>query len=144
MDQHVQYATTRDGFDIAFAVRGEGPVLIYMPQPLMTAMSGRAAGPAGVFDERLAESFRVVSYDSRGCGLSTRKIARVRLDELIADVDAIIDKLKLEEFFVWAEFDSGPAAVALAARYPDRVKNWSSGAAGHARSTSSIKTPGWR
>ena len=123
MEPRIQYATTKDGFNIAFAVSGNGPPLIYMDQPGMNSVQARAAIPlCAAFDERLAQSFQVITHDSRGCGLSTRKIERFGLDELVLDIEAIVDKLQLDEFSIFAEFDSGPPAIKLATLYPDRVK----------------------
>ena len=123
MEPRIQYAKTEDGFSIAFAVSGSGPPLLHMPQPVFSTVQARAAIPAyRAFDQRLEQSFEVVRYDSRGCGLSTRKIDNLRLQELLRDAGAVVDKLGLEEFSIFAEFDGGPAAIAFAHRYPDRVK----------------------
>jgi class 3 adenylate cyclase/pimeloyl-ACP methyl ester carboxylesterase len=123
MEPRIQYARTTDGYSIAFTVSGSGPPLLHMPQPVFSTVQARAAIPAyRALDQRIEQSFRVVRYDSRGCGLSTRKIDNLRLDELLRDAEAVVDKLGLEEFSIFAEFDSGPPAIAIAHRYPDRVK----------------------
>ena len=119
----VQYARTRDGFSIAFTVTGSGPPLVYMPQPLLSALQARPdIAACRAFDRRLEQAFQVIRYDSRGCGLSTRKIESLELDALVSDVEAIVDQLQLEEYFIWAEFDGGPPAIALAHRHGERVK----------------------
>ena len=122
-EPRIQYATTRDGFNIAFTVTGSGPPLLYMPQPAIPTLQPRAAVAAyRSFDNRLEQSFQVVRYDSRGCGLSTRSVEELDIDALVSDVEAIIEKLQLEEYFIWAEFDSGPPAIALAHKRPEQVK----------------------
>ena len=109
--------------NIAFTVTGSGPPLVYMAGPVWSTLGGRAAIPAWrAFDERLEQSFQVIRYDSRGCGLSTRTIESLDLAALVKDVEAIVEKLQLEQYFIYAEFDSGPAAITLAHRYPDRVR----------------------
>ena len=123
MEPRIQYAKTSDGVSIAFTVTGSGPTLVYMAQPAMSTLQARAATPAcRSFDRRLEQSFQVIRYDSRSCGLSTRQIETLDLDALVVDVEAIVDKLALGEYFIWAEFDSGPPAIMLAHRYPERVK----------------------
>jgi class 3 adenylate cyclase len=123
MEPRVQYAKTPDGFSIAFTVTGSGPPLVYMAEPVWTTLQALAGVAASRdFGQRLDQSFQVVRYDSRGCGLSTRKIENLRLDELLTDLEAVLDKLKLSEFAIFAESDSGPPAIAFAHRYPDRVK----------------------
>ena len=123
MEPRIQYAKTSDGVSIAFTVTGSGPTLVYMAQPAMSTLQARAATPAcRSFDRRLEQSFQVIRYDSRSCGLSTRQIETLDLDALVVDVEAIVDKLALGEYLIWAEFDSGPPAIMLAHRYPERVK----------------------
>ena len=123
MEPRIQYAKTSDGFSIAFMVSGSGPPLLHMSQPGFPTLQARAAIPAyREFDQRIEQSFEVIRYDSRGCGLSTRKIDNLRLDEMLRDAEAVVDRLGLEEFSIFAEFDCGPPAIAFAHQYPDRVK----------------------
>jgi class 3 adenylate cyclase/pimeloyl-ACP methyl ester carboxylesterase len=123
MEPRIQYAKTRDGVSIAFTVRGSGPPLIYMQQPCMPTLQGREQIEASrSFARRLEQSFQLIVFDSRGCGLSTRAVHDFGVEALASDVEAIVDKLELGEYFIWAEFDSGPPAIELAHRYPDRIK----------------------
>src|SRR5439155_16783904 len=98
MEPRIQYAKTSDGVSIAFTVTGSGPTLVYMAQPAMSTLQARAATPAcRSFDRRLEQSFQVIRYDSRSCGLPTRQIETLDLDALVVDVEAIVDKLALGE-----------------------------------------------
>jgi pimeloyl-ACP methyl ester carboxylesterase len=68
----VQYTTTSDGFSIAYAVKGEGTPLVFMPRPFnhLTILSQVASNYAAL--TALEARFRLIRYDSRGQGLSTR------------------------------------------------------------------------
>jgi class 3 adenylate cyclase len=73
--------------------------------------------------ERLAEKRIVVRYDGRGSGLSERDVTDYSLDALLRDLQAVVNHLGLERFALFAPFFSGLAAVAYAARYPERVSH---------------------
>jgi pimeloyl-ACP methyl ester carboxylesterase/DNA-binding CsgD family transcriptional regulator len=121
MEPRIRYATTADGVSIAFWTLGEGTPLVYM-----------AGGPWGHVElwdipqcrrwyERLAQERMLVRYDVRGTGFSERDVSDHSLDALVADVEAVVDRLDLDRFAMFGAFDAGPVAVAYAARHPERV-----------------------
>jgi pimeloyl-ACP methyl ester carboxylesterase/DNA-binding CsgD family transcriptional regulator len=121
MEPRIQYATSSDGVSIAFWTLGEGTPLVYM-----------AGGPWGHVElwdipecrrwyERLAQKRMLVRYDLRGTGWSEREVPDYSLEALVADVEAVVDRLELDRFDMFGAFDAGPVAVAYAARHPERV-----------------------
>jgi pimeloyl-ACP methyl ester carboxylesterase/DNA-binding CsgD family transcriptional regulator len=121
MEPRIRYAITVDGVSIAFWTLGEGDPLIYM-----------AGGPWGHIElwdipecrrwyERLAQERMLVRYDVRGTGYSERDVSDHSLDALVADVEAVVDRLELDRFDMFCAFDAGPVAIAYAARHPERV-----------------------
>jgi pimeloyl-ACP methyl ester carboxylesterase/DNA-binding CsgD family transcriptional regulator len=139
MEPRIRYATTPDEVSIAFWTLGEGPPLVYM-----------AGGPWGHVElwdipecrrwyERLAQKRMLVRYDVRGTGWSERDVSDHSLDALVADVEAVVDRLGLDRFDMFGAFDAGPVAIAYAARHPGRVSRlilWCSWAR-----TSDIRSP---
>jgi pimeloyl-ACP methyl ester carboxylesterase len=139
MDPRIRYAPTADGVSIAFWTLGEGVPLVYM-----------AGGPWGHVElwdisecrrwyERLAQKRMLVRYDVRGTGWSEREVSDHSLDALVADVEAVVDRLGLDRFGMFGAFDAGPVAIAYAARHPGRVSHlilWCSWAR-----TSDIRSP---
>jgi pimeloyl-ACP methyl ester carboxylesterase/DNA-binding CsgD family transcriptional regulator len=71
--------------------------------------------------ERLSLRHRLVRYDSRGSGLSQRDIATFGLDELVADLEAVVDACGLQRFALLGASQGGATAIAYAARHPQRV-----------------------
>ena len=139
MEPRIRYAPTADGVSIAFWTLGEGAPLVYM-----------AGGPWGHVElwdipqcrrwyERLAQERMLVRYDVRGTGWSERDVSDHSLDALVADVEAVVDRLGLDRFAMFGAFDAGPVAIAYAARHPERVSHlilWCSWAR-----TSDIRSP---
>src|SRR5215207_731085 len=139
MEPRIRYAITVDGVSIAFWTLGKGAPLVYM-----------AGGPWGHIElwdipecrrwyERLAQERMLVRYDVRGTGYSEREVYDQSLDALVADVEAVVDRLDLGGFDIFGAFDAGPVAIAYAARHPERVPHlilWCSWAR-----TSDIRSP---
>jgi pimeloyl-ACP methyl ester carboxylesterase/DNA-binding CsgD family transcriptional regulator len=77
------------------------------------------------FYERLASGRRVIRYDKRGLGLSDRLtgLEAYTLDTQVADALAVLDASGSPRVAIFAWSIGGPIALALAARYPDRVSH---------------------
>jgi class 3 adenylate cyclase len=73
--------------------------------------------------ERLAERRTLVRFDSRGTGLSERSVAEYSLEALDRDLQAVVDRLELPSFAIFAGINAVPLAVAFAARNPERVSH---------------------
>src|SRR5215211_3900526 len=121
MEPRIRYATTADGVSIAFWTLGKGEPLVYM-----------AGGPWGHVElwdipecrrwyERLAQERMLVRYDVRATGWSERAVSDHSLEAQVLDVGAVVDRLEMDRFVMFGAFDAGPAAVAYAVRYPERV-----------------------
>jgi pimeloyl-ACP methyl ester carboxylesterase/DNA-binding CsgD family transcriptional regulator len=123
MEPRIRYAITDDGVSIAFWTLGKGEPLLYL-----------AGGPWGHVElwdlpecrrwyERLAQERMLVRYDLRGTGFSERDVSDYSLDALVADVEAVVDRLQLQRFDIFAGFDAGPVSIAYAARHPERISH---------------------
>jgi class 3 adenylate cyclase len=142
MEPRIQYAQTADGVSIAFWTLGEGMPLIMMPPAAFSHVQLEWRVPeARRCYERLAESRKLVRYDVRGTGLSQRDVTDFySLDSQMLDLQAVVDRLGLESFALFGFVSSGPAAIAYAARHPERVSHlilWCS----YARGSDYLTTP---
>jgi len=124
MEPQIQYATTDDGVSIAYYTMGQGMPLVVMPPIPVSHIQREWQIPALRRQaERLAEGKMLIRYDPRGLGLSERNVRSISLDTGVLDLSAVIDRLSVEKVALFAIQNSGPAAIAYAARHPDRVSH---------------------
>ncbi len=124
MEPRIQYAKTEDGVSIAYWTLGEGMPMVCMPSIPWSHIQMEWKRPeARRSYELLAEKRRVVRYDLRGTGMSARDAVDFSLDSQMVDLEAVVQRLGLESFTLFATGNSGPAAIAYAARHPERVSH---------------------
>jgi DNA-binding CsgD family transcriptional regulator/pimeloyl-ACP methyl ester carboxylesterase len=121
----VQYVPTGDGYKIAYSVTGEGQPLVLMPafpfnhiQLYWTEETWYQAWLRG-----LASRFRLVQYDSRGQGMSTRGIPKdLSFRDLERDLEAVVGRLQLDGFVLMTRGASGHVAVHYSIKHSERVR----------------------
>jgi len=123
MEPQIRYAKTSDGVNIAYFTMGEGPPLVHLPPPFPHLQLEWEVPEMRSWCERLAASHQLVKFDPRGFGLSDRDAKVTELDDWGTDLDAIVDKLNLDEFALLAMTTAAPAAIAYATKHPDRVSS---------------------
>jgi pimeloyl-ACP methyl ester carboxylesterase/DNA-binding CsgD family transcriptional regulator len=119
----LRYTTTGDGVRLAYTVTGAGPTLVWMPS-LGNLVAQWRVPPLRDAYRRLAEGVRLVLYDGRGTGASDRRVDPdgLGLDGQVQDLAAVLDAAGSPgPLALLGYYHSVPAAVAFAARYPDRV-----------------------
>jgi pimeloyl-ACP methyl ester carboxylesterase/DNA-binding CsgD family transcriptional regulator len=119
----LRYTTTGDGVGLAYTVTGAGPTLVWMPS-LGNLVAQWRVPPLREAYRRLAESVRLVLYDGRGTGASDRRVdpAGLGLDGQLQDLAAVLDAAcSPGPVALLGYYHSVPAAVAFAARHPERV-----------------------
>jgi pimeloyl-ACP methyl ester carboxylesterase len=124
MSVSVQFTTTRDGVRIAHTSAGEGPPLVFA-RGWITHLEHNLTDPSfAAFLDQLTRGARVIRYDGRGNGLSDRSLTgHVDLDALVADLESVMDAQQVDTAMLWGSSWGGPAAVAYAARHPERVSH---------------------
>jgi pimeloyl-ACP methyl ester carboxylesterase/DNA-binding CsgD family transcriptional regulator len=118
----VQYVTTSDGYDIAYTVCGEGEPFVFLPTWTNHARQTWASPLIGGLLEALAQRYRLVNYDARGMGLSTRGLPQdLTLDMYFLDLETVLDRLGIRRFILLGSHSFALLAAHYAIRYPDRV-----------------------
>jgi DNA-binding CsgD family transcriptional regulator/pimeloyl-ACP methyl ester carboxylesterase len=119
----LQYVTTPDGCKIAYCIAGEGAPLVYLPHPFSSIdLSWRTRSQFRVLFERLASHCRLITYDSRGLGSSTRGLAQThRSEDFEVDLEAVVDRVVPGRFAIVAQNNFGRVAMNYAACNPGRV-----------------------
>jgi DNA-binding CsgD family transcriptional regulator/pimeloyl-ACP methyl ester carboxylesterase len=118
----VQYVMTSDGYRIAYAVAGEGPTLIRMPGLWNHFSLQWSSSVYQVHYESLASRYRLVLYDGRGQGLSSRGLkASLRLSDYQHDLDALVGRVAADRFILLGFEALGTVAIEYAVRHPERT-----------------------
>jgi pimeloyl-ACP methyl ester carboxylesterase len=108
---------TVDGNELHHLERGEGEPLL-----LIMGMSGTHLSWGDPFLDALARDFRVIAYDHRGVGRSSRVDAPFTLAQLADDAAALLDGLGLGSAHVMGVSMGGMVAQELALRHPERIR----------------------
>jgi pimeloyl-ACP methyl ester carboxylesterase/DNA-binding CsgD family transcriptional regulator len=119
--QQIRFATTGDGVKIAFGASGQGHPLVRAAH-WMTHLEWDWQTPVwGPWLESLSAHHHLYRYDSRGCGLSDRDLGSFTLDDLVADLEAVVDAAGLDKFALLGASQGGAVSIQYAARHPERV-----------------------
>lgn len=119
----IRYATTSDGFNIAYAVSGEGPVLVSLPSPPDCHIELELGNPgAREIIEELSRRNTLVRFDHRGTGLSAREIDDFSLQSRMRDLEAVINAVGADRFDVLAGAHATHLAVTYAVQHGERVE----------------------
>jgi pimeloyl-ACP methyl ester carboxylesterase len=118
----VQYVRTTDGFSIAYCVSGAGRPLVLLPEPLSHLHVMWRMPARNQLYRALAERFQLVRYDERGTGLSQRDLPQpLSAEDFVLDIEAIVGRLGLPRFILFAGIGMADRAVRYAVKHPSHV-----------------------
>jgi pimeloyl-ACP methyl ester carboxylesterase len=106
-----------NGFELHYAERGEGEPLL-----LIMGLAGTHLSWGEPFLDALAADFRVIAYDHRGVGRSSRVEAGFTIADLAEDAAGLLDALEIESAHVVGISMGGMVAQELVLRHPERVR----------------------
>ena len=104
------------GGRLYYEVRGSGPLLLVIDQPM-------TSGPFGPLADLLAEDHTVVTYDPHGLGASTIQDPSLDVTPEIEgdDLAHLVDAVGGERADAFGSSGGAIAALAFAARHPDKA-----------------------
>lgn len=111
-------ASLPTGVHLYYESHGQGEPLILVPS---TAFSGDVWKPFQV--PVLSQSLSLVIHDPRGCGRSTADQDVYTIDQMAADVVALMDHLGMRSAHVLGHSMGGRIALSLTLNYPGRVRS---------------------
>ena len=117
----IRYCTTQAG-RIAYSTTGTGPPLLCDSGWITGLRAQLELLSYGSFIARLAERFTVIRYDKPGCGLSDRDGIDLSFDAQVTAALAVADAAGADRFRLFGASQGAQVAVAIAARYPERVE----------------------
>jgi len=131
----VRYATTPDGLDIAYMTYGKGPLdLVVIPAYVSNLDLWWERPEHARFADRLASFARVIFFDKRGTGLSSRLSGTPDLETRMRDLRTVLDDCGADRVVLQAHVLDGTALAAMfAATHPERTEAlvlWSPAAKG--------------
>jgi aminoacrylate hydrolase len=109
------YLTLPNGHRLHYQMQGEGPPLV-----LISGLGGQASFWNGVTPQ-LARRFTVVRHDHLGTGRSDAPLIDYSIEQMAADVVALMDMLNLQRAHVVGHSTGGCIAQTLALDYAARV-----------------------
>ena len=118
----VQYVTTSDGYNIAYAVSGQGRPYVLMPGAFEHVQLAWQYPKLQPWLEGLSARFQLIQFDERGAGMSTRGLKETHKgDDYLLDLEAVIEHLDPEPFILHASTTRSPCAVQYALDHPECV-----------------------
>ncbi|MEK0317106.1 alpha/beta fold hydrolase [Cohnella sp. 56] len=108
--------TLKNGLGVSYTDEGEGAPLLLLHG---------YCGSRGYWDEALpllSAHARVVAPDARGHGESDAAEGTYAMEQLAEDAVQLLDALGIDRAYVFGHSMGGYAALALAERYPDRLR----------------------
>jgi class 3 adenylate cyclase len=100
---------------------GHGPPLVIPPQLVTHLEADLVEGPFADTYEALARHHTLVRYDTRGTGLSDRRVRLTSEQFSVLDLAAVVDELRLDKFPLYGLCWGGPLALRYYAKHPNRV-----------------------
>ncbi len=113
---------TRDRVKLAWAEAGSGPGL-FKAANWLTHLEHDLESPVWRHWVRfLAEHFRFIRYDERGCGMTDWNVGDVSMARWVEDLEAVVDAADPKEPFTLLGISQGAATcVSYALKHPERV-----------------------
>jgi pimeloyl-ACP methyl ester carboxylesterase/DNA-binding winged helix-turn-helix (wHTH) protein len=121
--QDVRFCRSSDGVNLAIGTCGSGFPIVKTGTWLTHVQHDWDSPVWSPLFQGLAERFRLVRYDPRGCGLSDRNRELISFEGFVRDLETVTDALQLERFALFGISQGAAVSIAFAARHPDRVSH---------------------
>ncbi len=120
---HVRFCNSFDGTQLASAQFGSGPIVV-KAATWLTHLEHTPPGSihAALIDE-FSRSGTYLHYDTRGCGLSQRRVSDISFEAWVRDLECVVDAHGHERFALLGFTCAAGVAVEYAARHPERVSH---------------------
>jgi pimeloyl-ACP methyl ester carboxylesterase/DNA-binding CsgD family transcriptional regulator len=120
--QTIRYVRASDGIQLAWAEMGRGMPLV-KAATWLTHLEYDLESPVWRhWTQFLADHFRYIRYDERGCGMSDWDVRDLSLDRRVADLETVIDAAGIDgPFALLGMSQGGSVCVGYAVRHPERV-----------------------
>src|SRR5262252_8646530 len=117
----IRFVRSSDGVQLAAARYGRGPALIRAATWLTHIERVLPGSVQAALIDEFAPRYSYVEYDTRGCGLSQRRVDELSFDAWLRDLEEVADAYSPEPFTLLGFTCAAGVAVEYAARHPERV-----------------------
>ncbi len=121
LKQRVQFCTSADGTQIAWASIGDGAPVLKAPNYLNHIEYEWSSPIWGPFLAEFARMNRLVRFDQRGNGLSDWDVETISPDSMTEDMEAVVEASGLERFALLGMSQGSGFSVRYAAKHPEKV-----------------------
>jgi pimeloyl-ACP methyl ester carboxylesterase len=119
----VRFASSGDA-DIAYAVVGSGDISLVWTQGAFTHLETMwSFPPYRRYCESLGDFTRLIVFDKRGMGMSSRAAGDLPFETRMDDLGAILDAEGIEQAALMGESEGAPLSILFAAAHPERVSH---------------------
>lgn len=118
--QTIRYTTSADGTSIAYAISGSGPPLLFASHHVCHLELDWSSPSWRPMFDRLGARHTLVRYDIRGTGLSDPGPGGAKIEQHMADMEAVADAAGISCCPVLATLNSAAVAVRLSVQSPGR------------------------
>lgn len=105
-----------NGIKVYYEVYGEGEPLL-----LIHGNGGSIKSSTPKIDY-YKDKYQVIVMDSRGHGKTEDIGDSLTYEQMTADINAVLDQLKIDSCYIWGQSDGGIIGLKLAIDYPEKVK----------------------
>jgi len=121
--QEIRFCTSSDGTRIAYATTGTGPPLLKAANWLGHLEFEWESPVWRHWIDAIARRHTLIRCDERGSGLSDWNVDDLSLDAWVRDLEAVVEAQHVDRCALLGISQGGAAAVAFAARHPERVSH---------------------
>jgi class 3 adenylate cyclase/pimeloyl-ACP methyl ester carboxylesterase len=121
--QTINYCRAPDGVRIAYAISGNGPLLVKSGNWMNHLEYDWESPIWGHVFRGLSRGHTLIRYDARGNGLSDWDVETLSLDAWVTDLETIVNAVGVERFPLLGISQGGAVSVAYAVRHPERVSH---------------------
>jgi DNA-binding winged helix-turn-helix (wHTH) protein len=113
--QEIKFCRTSDGVHLAVATAGKGRALVKTANWLNHLEFDWQSPVWSPLFAELAARYRLIRYDERGTGLSSRDVANFSFEAFVHDLECIVEMLGLDRFALFGVSQGAPASYCAAA-----------------------------
>jgi pimeloyl-ACP methyl ester carboxylesterase/DNA-binding CsgD family transcriptional regulator len=123
LQQDIRFCTSADGIKIATTSTGTGTPLLRAGTWLSHLDCDVRHEEPQAYIRALSRGYTYLRYDSRGCGLSDRKVPSLTFEDSIHDLEAVVAAHGLKRFALFGLSMGAATSIAYAVRHPEQVSH---------------------